>query len=92
MRLFSYLLLAAATLTLLLLVSGATAHLPGARAWLLALGFQLPALWTGLALGGIFRAVRGRGAVPVALYLALGVTLVNYFYFAVEFSAVRAGH
>ena len=88
MRTFSLTLLAAAMLTLLLLVVVAPA-----QAWVKALlGFQLPALWTLLALVGIFRVSRrGQQPVPVALYVALGVTLVNYFYFAVVFSGGRGG-
>ncbi|NML64562.1 hypothetical protein HHL22_05025 [Hymenobacter sp. RP-2-7] len=85
MRPFSLALLAAALLTLLLLVVAAPV-----QAWAKALlGFQLPALWTLLALVGIFRAVRAQQPVPAALYVALGVTLVNYFYFAIVFSGGR---
>lgn len=85
MRPFSLGLLAATILTLLALVAGAPAQ-PWAKA---LLGFQLPALWTLLALGGIFRASRAGQLVPVPLYVALGVTLVSYLYFAVVFSGGR---
>ena len=89
MRTLSVFVLIASAVTLLLLVSGAPAHLPGPRTWLAALGFQLPALWTGLALYGIFKASRGQQPVPVGFYAALAITLVNYVYFAVVFSGGR---
>ncbi|RZK52123.1 MAG: hypothetical protein EOO59_14100 [Hymenobacter sp.] len=92
MRTLSIFVLVASAFTLLLLVSGAPAHLPGTRAWLAALGFQLPALWTGLALYGIFRSSRGSQSVPVGFYAALAITLVNYVYFAVVFSPAGAAH
>jgi hypothetical protein len=84
MRIPNLALLGATLLTLLLLVVAAPAQ-PWAKA---LLGFQLPALWTLLALVGIFRAVRAQQAVPAALYVALGVTLLTYLYF---FLVVFAG-
>jgi len=85
MRTFSLGLLTVTILTLLALVAVAPT-----QAWAKALlGFQLPALWTLLALGGILRASRRGLPVPAALYGALGVTLVNYLYFAVVFSGGR---
>ena len=90
MRTLSIFVAIAAAATLLLLVSGAPAHLPGSRAWLAALGFQLPALWTALALYGIFRSSRGGQSVPVGFYAALALTLVSYVYFALAFSPASA--
>ena len=87
MRTRSLLLLLAAGLTLLALVV-----LAPTQTWVKSLlGFQLPALWTLLAMVGIFRSTRGGQPVSAALYGTLGVTLANFLYFAMVFSGGRAG-
>jgi hypothetical protein len=87
MRTRSLFLLLAAALTLLALV-----FLAPTQTWVKALlGFQLPALWTLLAMVGIFRSTRGEQPVAAALYATLGVTLANFLYFAMVFTGGHTG-